>query len=78
MLALAGYIPALLAHYRFGPRPALRWIWFGAKLPPVQGGEKAEGKEDKRDAGTPAEKVIVGVSAVLGVIAAVVSALVTS
>src|SRR5215831_1084224 len=27
VIALAGYIPALLVHYRFGP--GKKWIWFG-------------------------------------------------
>jgi hypothetical protein len=64
-IALAGYIPALLAHYRFGPRPVRRWIWFGAPL------------DHFRFAGEPGEKLIVVVSAILGVVAAVVSFVVT-
>jgi hypothetical protein len=91
-IALAGYIPALLAHYRFRPRPQRdrrpgshsvksgdrpdaeddqdanlpkKWIWFG---PPLRG---------KLQAGQPAEKAIVVVSAVLGVIAAAGSFVVT-
>ena len=57
-IALAGYVPALLAHYRFGPRPSRKWIWFGS--PP----------EQFRQAGKPAEKVIVVVFTVLGLAAA--------
>jgi len=60
-VALAGYIPALLAHYQFGPRPVRRWIWFGAPSGPF------------RHAVEPAEKVIVVASAILGVVAAAVS-----
>lgn len=57
-VALAGYVPALLVHYQFGPSPARRWIWFGAPSGPF------------RYAVAPAEKVIVIVSASLGVVAA--------
>jgi hypothetical protein len=64
-IALTGYIPALLAHYRFGPRPAKKWIWFGLDSDPC------------RDAGEPAERVIVIVSVVLGVAAAAGSFVVT-
>lgn len=64
-VALAGYIPALLAHYRFGPRPARRWIWFGTPSGPV------------RFAAEPAEQAIVIASAVLGVVAAVASVAIT-
>jgi hypothetical protein len=60
-VALAGYIPALLAHYQFGPRPVRRWIWFGDPSGP------------RRYAVEPAEKAIVIVSAILGMVAAVVS-----
>lgn len=56
-IALAGYIPALLAHYRFGFRRP--WIRFGKFAP---GG---------RDNPEPAERAIVIASAVLGVAAAV-------
>lgn len=63
-VALAGYIPALLAHYRFGPSPARKWIWFGCRL-------------GDRSAGEPAEIAIVVASVVLGIIAAVVSLAVT-
>ena len=58
IIALAGYIPALLAHYRFGPYPVRRWIWFG---PP---------SDQDRRAGEPAERAIVIVSTVLSVAAA--------
>jgi hypothetical protein len=88
-IALAGYIPALLAHYRFRPgsqqvrradnepverrdRPddqhsthPKKWIWFGEPLPKELG------------VGQPAEKAIVVVSAVLGVLAAIGSFVVT-
>ncbi|MFC3740436.1 hypothetical protein [Paractinoplanes deccanensis] len=64
-VALAGYVPALLAHYRFGPRPARKWIWFGPSL-------------KDRSAGEPAEKVVVLVSALLGIGAAAASLLVTA
>lgn len=57
-IALTGYIPALLAHYRFGPRPARKWIWFGPQ------------PEQYRRAGEPAEKVIVIVFTMLGLAAA--------
>jgi hypothetical protein len=55
-VALSGYIPALLAHYRFGGDH--RWIWFGAPSP------------DLRQAGEPAEKAIVLLSALFGGLAA--------
>ena len=64
-MALTGYIPALLAHYRFGPRPARTWIWFG---PPP---------EQFRRAGEPAERVIVLVFTVLGLAAAAGSLVIT-
>ena len=60
-VVLAGYIPALLAQYRFGSRLdrfgsrlASRWAWLGA--PP--------GRE-RQVPGAPAEKAIVVASAVL-------------
>jgi hypothetical protein len=63
-IALAGYIPALLAHYRFGfSRP---WFWFGEFAP--------GGRENPE----PAERAIVIASAVLGVAAAVGSFFLTS
>src|SRR6185437_10645020 len=63
-IALAGYIPAILAHYRFGfTRP---WIWSG-QFPP--GG---------RHNPEPAERAIVIASAVLGAAAAVGSFFLTS
>lgn len=63
-VALAGYIPALLTHYRFGPSPVRKWIWFECRL-------------GDRSAGEPAEIVIVVASAVLGIMAAVISLAVT-
>jgi hypothetical protein len=63
-IALAGYIPAFLAHYRFGfARP---WFWFGEFAP---GG---------RDNPEPAERAIVIASAAIGVAAAVGSFFLTS
>ena len=64
VIALAGYIPALLAHYRFGP--GKKWIWFGADL-----------RYEDRHPGDPAEKVIVVLSALLGILAAVGSFVLT-
>ena len=65
-VALTGYIPALLTHYRFGPKPSRKWIWFGAP------------SGHFRSAGEPAEKAVVVVSTVLGVAAAVGSFVITS
>lgn len=67
-VALTGYIPALLAHYRLALKPGSRrkWIWFGGEL------------SKSRHAGEPAERVIVGASVALSVIAVVISAVVTS
>ena len=64
-VALAGYIPALLAHYKFGPHPANKWIWFGDKIGPY-----THAKES-------AEEAIVIISVVLGAVAAMVSVAVT-
>ncbi len=66
-IALTGYIPALLAHYRLAlyPESRRKWILFGSEL------------SEYRHAGEPAERVIVVASVVLGVIAVVVSAVVT-
>lgn len=63
-IALAGYIPAILSHYRFGF--TYPWIWFG-KVNPM-------GRENPE----PAERAIVIASAVLGVAAAVGSFFLTS
>lgn len=72
-VVLAGYIPALLAHYRFGSRLdqlgsrlARRWTWLGAP----------QGRE-RQVPGTPAEKAIVVASAVLGVVVALASFVLT-
>ena len=63
-IALAGYIPTLLVHYRFGR--GKKWIWFGAQL-----------RGEDRHPGDPAEKAIVVLSALLGVLAAVGSFVLT-
>jgi hypothetical protein len=64
--ALAGYVPAILAHYHFGPRPVRRWIWFGSLSGPI------------RHSVEPAEKAIVIASAILGAVAAVLSVVITA
>jgi hypothetical protein len=49
-VALAGYVPALLVHYQFGPRPARRWIWFGAvnvRSHSVRGSTGGKGHRDR-------------------------------
>lgn len=57
VIALAGYIPALLVHYRFGP--GKKWIWFGTEL-----------RGEDRHPGDPAEKAIVVLAALLSMLAA--------
>lgn len=64
VIAAAGYIPALLVHYRFGS--SKKWIWFGPEL-----------DYNVRHAGEPAEKAIVVLSAVLSLLAAVGSFVLT-
>jgi hypothetical protein len=73
VVALAGYIPALLAHYRFG----LKRLAFGQD--PQQAARLVrDARGSQRKPGEPVERVIVGASAVLGVVAMAVSIIVTS
>jgi hypothetical protein len=65
VIALGGYIPALLVHYRFGP--GKKWIWFGAEL-----------RGEDRHSGDPAEKIIVVLSTLLSVLAGVGSFILTA
>jgi hypothetical protein len=68
IVALAGYIPALLAHYQFSPRLDQLGSRLAHGLPRFVA---------RSDVGTLAERAIVVVSVILGVVAAVVSVVVT-